>query len=103
MKILLLCLLVTTPALAANQKLNLKPPAAKAENGTAADLIYQTNVPKTGGTGGAAISATCTDSMGFVHKQGATGFEGCLRTQDKTRPETGAASRKNSVGISFGK
>lgn len=101
MKILLLCLLATTPALAASQKLNLKPPAAKAENGTAADLIYQTNVPKTGG--GVAISATCTDSMGFVHKQGATGFEGCLRTQDKTRPETGAASRNSSVGISFGK
>jgi hypothetical protein len=115
--LLLLLGIVNLEALAGaprKKKLNLTPPgqqaATKEDPGSATRLLYEDPRNQNSLTAGsdkkmpgAQVTATCTDNMGMIYKQGATGYEGCLRTFGKgTPPGLPGDKRQNSVGFTIG-
>lgn len=105
--------LVSVSAFAEQKKIDLKPEATKGvkkaeDTGSATQLLYKSpkaleaEAKKTKKPG-VAVTATCTDNQGMVHKQGDKSYDSCLRTMDKTAPSTPASDKNRpSMGISIG-
>ncbi|MGZ3693514.1 MAG: hypothetical protein ACXWQO_04945 [Bdellovibrionota bacterium] len=87
------------------KKLNLKPQHVSDSDdpGSATHLIYE--APKTpekaNAKGKITMGQTCTDQLGMVYKPGDTGYKGCIRTMDLTKPES--TDQRKSVGITIGR
>lgn len=110
MRTILILALALVPALAnakPDKKIDLKPKHEKPEDpGSATHLIYETpkaDAPVPSNTAKPKVTgtATCTDSVGMIYKQGDSGYAGCLRTMDVARPDQND-KRNRSVGISIG-
>ncbi|HEY8279228.1 MAG TPA: hypothetical protein VIH99_06380 [Bdellovibrionota bacterium] len=94
--------------------IKLTPPGQKAQTtqdpGSATRLLFEDPRNKNSPTAGAdkkmpksAVKGTCADTMGMIYKQGDTGYEGCLRTENKTRPALpGDDKHPNSIGFTIG-
>jgi hypothetical protein len=104
--IFLILLSFTLPAEANAKKIDLKPKHEKVEDpGSATPLLYKS--PKDTKEAeahrqGLKISASCTDGMGMVVKQGEKGYEACLRNLDRLMPQKVDEKNPNSVGITIG-
>lgn len=101
---LALCLLFLPMA---HAKVDLAPKKQKIEDpGSATPLLYkspqQLEALKPSGSAKAKITATCTDSLGMVVKQGDKGYESCLRNLNKSKIQNANEKNPNSVGISIG-
>jgi hypothetical protein len=106
---LILSLSLSSPALA--EKIDLTPSGQKnlkkGADGSATHLIFES--PKKQPTGAqfkegtkVTVTATCTDSLGMIHKKGDAGYSGCLRSLDKTLPDAQNDRRRSSVGFTIG-
>lgn len=95
------------------KKLKLTPPGQQAQTtedpGSATRLLFEDPRNKNSLTAGAdqkgpkvTVSATCTDNMGMIYKQGDPGFEGCQRTFDRA-VSPNDEKRNKSVGITIGR
>ena len=87
-------------------KINFRPPHEKIEDpGSATPLIYKSpaevkNLEQKPQE--SAVKTICTDSMGMMIKKGDSGYEACVRNQDKLGPSRANDKNPNSVGISIG-
>lgn len=115
LSLIALCLLPAfTLALAAEKKkVDLKPNSTKeAKNakdpGSATNLLFESPQQLQSEVGsakkpGVAVTATCKDHLGMIHKQGDKSYEGCLRTLDKTAPAKPTTDKNApSMGITIG-
>ncbi len=106
--ILTLCFSPTVTVEAKEKKIDLKPKVEKIEDpGSATPLIYKapskTSLAEEKTKGAISITATCTDSLGMVHKKGDKSYEACLRNLDKTKPENNFNEKNpKSLGITIG-
>jgi hypothetical protein len=101
---LAIALSLSAPA-KAEKKIDLKPHQLKdaQDPGSATHLIYET--PKAAektakGKSKITLGQTCTDQLGMIYKPGNTGYKGCMRTRDLTKPES--SDQVKSVGITIG-
>lgn len=94
------------------KKLNLKmqPSKKDMDPGSATRLIYmdpkklQAEEQEEQGKSKLGISVTCTDQLGMIHKKGDKGYDGCIRTLDKTSSSLqGSDKQKPSAGFTIGK
>lgn len=91
-----------------DKKVDLRPQGVvKTEDpGSATRLLYEK--PKrekeevvNGRKTKVSINATCTDQLGMIFKQGDQGYEGCLRTMNRTKPGDDKRHQP-SIGITVG-
>lgn len=104
----ILCLMLLSLTAGAAEKIDLKPKTdSKKGNdpGSATQLLYEApkKVEEKAGSKGIAVTTTCTDHLGMVHKKGDKSFESCLRNLDATTPPTSPNDkRRPSFGITIG-
>jgi hypothetical protein len=97
------------------EKLDLTPPGQTTETttdpGSATQLLYadpkiteNTKFEPQGKGSKVKVVATCTDSMGMLHNKGDPGYEGCMRSRDRTQPDVNRDPRRGpTVGITIGR
>ena len=93
------------------KKLNLKlqPSKKDLDPGSATHLLYvdpkklqqeEANSAKSG----VNVTTSCTDQLGMIHKKGDKGYDGCIRTLDKTSSSLqDSGKQKPSAGFTIGK
>src|SRR5688500_12493491 len=106
--LLLLALALTfsapLPSAKSSKKIDLRPQQSKSNEdpGSATHLIYE--APKAAekaesGKTKITVGQTCTDQLGMIYKPGDSGYKGCLRTMDLTKPESN--DQHKSLGITI--